>query len=403
MNIEQLDPQTTQQSQRPQQPRPVEITNTVPIHLMNSQTNADFFTQEAIKKLPKPETYDGTINATMVQNFVDDISDYFQLMELSNITKMRHLRYYLIKQAKTWYLHNISTFLDFEDIMAKLKKNFEPTDFQRSLRTQFSKLRQQDSVRKFAEELRTITQMMVPAVTDSELLYRFLDGLNDTTRIQVELNCKDLISFDDAQRSAIRVDEILTRKHVTRPPPQTKYQNDPMDLDTINSSRIPKLTETERARCLRFGLCLRCRKSGHLAKDCTIVFPAKKINSVVVVEQLNKEISNYSCIEFNHLCSSSQNSLLLLNGSLNGNKITFMIDSGAQGNFISETLARTFNLQSNPDVTWKLQGFDGKSTSIGHEINGLQIRTQAESFVSNFITAPLKYSADHGYDKLTPS
>ena len=115
--------------------------------------NSDFFTQEAIKKLPKPETFDGTINATLVQNFVDDISDYFELMELNDLTKMRHLRYYLVKQAKTWYLHNMHTFVSFPDIIEKLKKNFESTDFQRSLRTQFAKLKQKDSVRKFAEEL----------------------------------------------------------------------------------------------------------------------------------------------------------------------------------------------------------------------------------------------------------
>jgi hypothetical protein len=64
MNTEKQNnhPQNTQTSRRIRQTHPTEITNTVPIHLMNSQT--DFFTQEAIKKLPRPESYDGTINAT---------------------------------------------------------------------------------------------------------------------------------------------------------------------------------------------------------------------------------------------------------------------------------------------------------------------------------------------------
>jgi hypothetical protein len=87
MNTEsQNTTQAPQQQLSQTTPHPVEITNTVQIHLMYSQSNSDFFTLEAIKKLPKPESYDGIINATLVQNFVDDISDYFQLMELDDLT-----------------------------------------------------------------------------------------------------------------------------------------------------------------------------------------------------------------------------------------------------------------------------------------------------------------------------
>jgi hypothetical protein len=30
-----------------------------------------------------------------------------------------------------------------------------------------------------------------------------------------------------------------------------------------------KLTQDERERCLREGLCLRCRQKGHMARECT--------------------------------------------------------------------------------------------------------------------------------------
>ena len=32
---------------------------------------------------------------------------------------------------------------------------------------------------------------------------------------------------------------------------------------------VKKLTPEERDKCMRQGLCLRCRKPGHMAKDCT--------------------------------------------------------------------------------------------------------------------------------------
>jgi len=39
----------------------------------------------------------------------------------------------------------------------------------------------------------------------------------------------------------------------------------PMDLSTI---KVSKLTPEARQRCMREGLCLRCREKSHLAKDC---------------------------------------------------------------------------------------------------------------------------------------
>ena len=38
-----------------------------------------------------------------------------------------------------------------------------------------------------------------------------------------------------------------------------------MDIDAISLS---KLTPTERARCIKEGLCFRCRKKGHSANKC---------------------------------------------------------------------------------------------------------------------------------------
>ena len=61
---------------------PVAIVNTVPIHVTNGESSADFYTKEAIKKLPNPDSYDGTIDAIQVKYFTVDITDYFELMEL---------------------------------------------------------------------------------------------------------------------------------------------------------------------------------------------------------------------------------------------------------------------------------------------------------------------------------
>ena len=47
--------------------------------------------------------------------------------------------------------------------------------------------------------------------------------------------------------------------------PRTTHDPNAMDIDTISLS---KLTPTERARCIKEGLCFRCRKKGHSANKC---------------------------------------------------------------------------------------------------------------------------------------
>ena len=41
-----------------------------------------------------------------------------------------------------------------------------------------------------------------------------------------------------------------------------------MDIGNIQVETPKKLTPEERQRCMTEGLCLRCRKPGHIAKNC---------------------------------------------------------------------------------------------------------------------------------------
>jgi hypothetical protein len=51
-----------------------------------------------------------------------------------------------------------------------------------------------------------------------------------------------------------------------RPTPRPNHQGpSPMDLDAIG-----RLTDTERERLRKISGCFRCRKTGHLARDCTL-------------------------------------------------------------------------------------------------------------------------------------
>ena len=54
-----------------------------------------------------------------------------------------------------------------------------------------------------------------------------------------------------------------------------------MEVDTI---KVAKLSKEERERCMKEGLCLRCRKKGHVAQNCP-TFSQGKPASVRKVEE----------------------------------------------------------------------------------------------------------------------
>jgi hypothetical protein len=62
-----------------------------------------------------------------------------------------------------------------------------------------------------------------------------------------------------------------------------------MDVDAI---RVAKLTKEERDRCMKEGLCLRCRKKGHMARNCP-TFQQKPAATVRKVEESTATIETF--------------------------------------------------------------------------------------------------------------
>ena len=48
-----------------------------------------------------------------------------------------------------------------------------------------------------------------------------------------------------------------------------------MEVDVI---KVAKLSKEEREHCMKEGLCLRCRKKGHVARNCPAFSPGKPVN-----------------------------------------------------------------------------------------------------------------------------
>ncbi len=78
----------------------------------------------------------------------------------------------------------------------------------------------------------------------------------------------------DAMRDAERVESAHSRIKPSRDtfePGTSAVRQGPVPMDIgnvqIHTVKLNKLTPAEREKCMKEGLCLRCREKGHMAKN----------------------------------------------------------------------------------------------------------------------------------------
>jgi hypothetical protein len=147
-----------------------------------------------------------------------------------------------------------------------LQAQFEPINAAKTARNRLDQLRQKTSVLLYNTEFRQL-MLQLPHMHETDRIHAYLKGRKPQVAQQVAMHQPDTLL--EAQNLADTSDTIQFQ---LRPRPQYQekqnYRTDPngpapMDLDAIG-----KLTDTERERLRKMGGCFRCRKPGHLARDC---------------------------------------------------------------------------------------------------------------------------------------
>jgi len=111
--------------------------------------------------------------------------------------------------------------------------------------------------------------MDIPDITESEKIDRYSHGLKRAIWEPLCIRTYDNLKLLMTDALRIEAAKARTFRSPGGSASHTAALADsgvaPMDLSTI---KVSKLTPEERQRCMREGVCLRCREKGHLAKDC---------------------------------------------------------------------------------------------------------------------------------------
>jgi hypothetical protein len=237
-------------------------------------------------KRNKPPTFDGKGS---VDSWLQHMNEY--CAGVADSEKLAIAVTYLSSSAHEWYigtkiLEN-SPVHDYIGFCSAISKRFNPIDKTRAARDKLAKWRQLKTIQIYSQSFLEII-LDLPSITEDEKIDRYCRGLKPY--IWEELCTKVYKTLDEVMNDAERVEAAKSRKFgiqfenkgVLRGGSSKTYV--PMEIGAIN---VKKLTPEERDKCMRQGLCLRCRQPGHMAKDCT---QFKGLGSAVVrTDDINDE------------------------------------------------------------------------------------------------------------------
>ena len=225
-----------------------------------------------VPKVNPPQTFKGkgsiTSWVTHMSNYLQNTEDHQALtIAISYLADGAHEWWIVFKETelgrsiKTW-----------PDLKAALVSRFDILNKEKIARDKLAKWKQLRDVTSFNEDFQKIL-LDIPNISIDEQLDRYLRGLK--SYIYRDLCTREYTRLADVMRDAERIESAY--KRVVNPgraskdikkADQNKPQPVPMDIGNIEIEKPQKLTPEEHECCMKEGLCLRCRKPGHIAKNC---------------------------------------------------------------------------------------------------------------------------------------
>jgi len=155
------------------------------------------------------------------------------------------------------------------EFCSALQRQFSPIDPTTTARNSLYKLTQRGSVVAYVDEFRKLV-LRIPDLSVEERVNRFINGLRQHIRTQVAL--QEPKALDEAIRLADICDRVMSAPTGSRAPRQERRiepisSSDP-DAMQVDAVALQPLTPQQREQLRRTGGCFRCRKVGHVARDC---------------------------------------------------------------------------------------------------------------------------------------
>ncbi|KNE99093.1 hypothetical protein PSTG_07573 [Puccinia striiformis f. sp. tritici PST-78] len=241
------------------------------------------------------------------------------------------------------------------------------------------------------------------------LISQYRQGLKREVRLALVVSRSTFETVTDISNLALQIDnELNGAADLSSSAPSSTPNPDAMDLSPMRG----QLSDAEKSRMMRAGLCFRCSVKGHLSRDC----PNKKTDrkgkgkEVLRIAELEEELRILKLgsvsvgaskiirrneidprlfvplpfVPITNTRATTQN--------LKPLTATFLIDSGATHDVIGESYAETSGLMEYATATTRtISGFDGSKSQSSFDIN---LHLDRDIAPSKFIITKLKDAYD---------
>ena len=253
-------------------------------------------------KPSKPKTYNGLRGADP-EVWLFQFNQYADINQLGEDDRPKLAATYLEGNAATWWRNLVTQSADnvsWREFQQGLISMFKPVNAKKIARDKLAVLKQTNSVAKYNLDFTQLC-LEINDISESEKLDKYIRGLKDKIRVEVEL--AEPTTLSQAMSKAQRIDNITYQSYITGR--STGHPDaTAMDLGSVNevnaiSSRNGKgytkpyrpqeakkqskqftpaqrLSQEEFKYCQANKLCLRCKEPGHVARYCTN--PIKPLN-----------------------------------------------------------------------------------------------------------------------------
>ncbi|KAF5806142.1 putative transcription factor interactor and regulator CCHC(Zn) family [Helianthus annuus] len=344
-------------------------------------------------EVPKPSPFVGKREARAVDDFIWEIEQYFEAIDIvDDGKKIKTVTLYLKETAALWWRRKhmeiekgMCTINTWADFVKEIKKQFYPENAEHDAKIRLRNLRQKGSIKDYINEFTTLV-LEIPDLSPKDALIYFVDGLQQWAKTELERrNVQDLSSaISVAENLHDRNESRSTRSATTETGDAKGGGAKPTNQNQYRKNDDRALTLYNKGKAINKG-CFLC-DGPHDARDCP-----KKARLTALIKTGDDEPDETEEVRLGAMQLQVLNALTQLTGKplemakqtnpttiegntkrqglrfvsieIKGETLKALVDTGASHNIMSLSEAKRLGLRITPQEGW-IKAADGEPILI---------------------------------------